>query len=59
LLSWSQVVELADQGLYIAKRSGRNGWAAVYSTAATQPDGVFPRLMQQLEQAVAEAKCGW
>jgi diguanylate cyclase (GGDEF)-like protein len=24
LLSWSQVVELADQGLYIAKRSGRN-----------------------------------
>ncbi|MFC0168047.1 diguanylate cyclase [Pseudoduganella danionis] len=52
LLSWSQVVELADQGLYIAKRSGRNAWAALYSTAATQSAGVFPRLMQQLEQAV-------
>ena len=24
LLSWSEVVELADQGLYLAKRSGRN-----------------------------------
>ncbi|WP_432383579.1 diguanylate cyclase [Duganella sp. P38] len=52
LLSWSQVVELADQGLYIAKRSGRNGWAALYSTAATRAEGVFPRLMHRLDQAV-------
>ncbi|TFW14863.1 diguanylate cyclase, partial [Duganella callida] len=56
LLSWSQVVELADQGLYIAKRSGRNAWAAVYSTAAARPDGVFARVMQHLEQAVAEGE---
>jgi diguanylate cyclase (GGDEF)-like protein len=56
LLSWSQVVELADQGLYIAKRSGRNGWAALYSTAATRADGVFPRLMHQLDQAVADGE---
>ncbi|MRW93814.1 diguanylate cyclase [Duganella sp. FT80W] len=56
LLSWSQVVELADQGLYIAKRSGRNAWAALYSTAATRPEGVFPRLMQQLDQAVADGE---
>jgi diguanylate cyclase (GGDEF)-like protein len=54
LLSWSQVVELADQGLYIAKRSGRNAWAALYSTEATRPDGIFPRLMHQLDQAVAD-----
>ncbi|MRW88293.1 diguanylate cyclase, partial [Pseudoduganella sp. FT26W] len=56
LLSWSQVVELADQGLYIAKRSGRNAWAALYSTEATRPDGVFPRLMQQLGQAVTDGE---
>lgn len=56
LLSWSQVVELADQGLYIAKRSGRNGWAALYSTEATRADGVFPRLMQQLDQAVTDGE---
>jgi diguanylate cyclase (GGDEF)-like protein len=56
LLSWSQVVELADQGLYIAKRSGRNAWAALYSTEATRPDGVFSRLMQQLGQAVSDGE---
>ncbi|NRR33467.1 diguanylate cyclase [Oxalobacteraceae bacterium] len=52
LLSWSQVVELADQGLYIAKRSGRNAWAALYSTDKTQPDGLFARLMQELDGTV-------
>ncbi|MYM21166.1 diguanylate cyclase [Duganella sp. FT135W] len=56
LLSWSQVVELADQGLYIAKRSGRNAWAALYSTESTRAEGVFPRLMQQLGDAVADGE---
>ncbi len=56
LLSWSQVVELADQGLYIAKRSGRNAWAALYSTARTRADGLFPRLMRQLDEAVADGE---
>jgi diguanylate cyclase (GGDEF)-like protein len=53
LLTWSQVVELADMGLYIAKNSGRNAWAALYCTETTQPDGLFRRMMQQLEQTVA------
>nr|WP_315215595.1 diguanylate cyclase [uncultured Duganella sp.] len=53
LLSWSQVVELADQGLYIAKRSGRNAWAALYGTERARADGLFPRLMHQLDDAVA------
>jgi diguanylate cyclase (GGDEF)-like protein len=56
LLSWSQVVELADQGLYVAKRSGRDAWAALYSTESTRAEGVFPRLMQQLGAAVAEGE---
>ncbi|MFS2139026.1 diguanylate cyclase [Duganella sp. Dugasp56] len=56
LLSWSQVVELADQGLYIAKRSGRNAWAALYSTEATRPDGIFPRLMRQLDRALTDGE---
>jgi diguanylate cyclase (GGDEF)-like protein len=56
LISWSEVVELADQGLYLAKRSGRNAWAAVYSTAQARPDGLFPRLMQHLDQALADGE---
>jgi len=55
-LTWSQVVELADQGLYIAKRSGRNAWAALYSTEATRPEDVFARLMHQLDQAVEDGE---
>jgi diguanylate cyclase (GGDEF)-like protein len=58
LFSWTEVVELADQGLYLAKRSGRNAWAAVYSTPQSRPEGLFPRLIHHLEDALAggEAK---
>ena len=56
LLSWSEVVELADQGLYLAKRSGRNAWAAVYSTEKTRPDGLFQRLMQHLDLMLADGE---
>lgn len=54
LLSWSEVVELADQGLYLVKRSGRNAWAAVYSTPDTRYEELFPRLIHQLEKNLAE-----
>ncbi|USX15113.1 diguanylate cyclase [Oxalobacteraceae bacterium OTU3CAMAD1] len=53
LLSWSQVVELADQGLYIAKRSGRNAWAALYGTERARADGLFTRLMHQVDEALS------
>jgi diguanylate cyclase (GGDEF)-like protein len=56
LLNWSEVVELADQGLYMAKRSGRNAWAAVYSTGQTRAEGLFPRLMHHLDQALADGE---
>jgi diguanylate cyclase (GGDEF)-like protein len=56
LLSWSQVVELADQGLYIAKHSGRNAWAALYATERTRTEELFPRLMHQLARTVAEGE---
>jgi diguanylate cyclase (GGDEF)-like protein len=56
LLSWSEVVELADQGLYLVKRSGRNAWAAVYSTPDTHYDDLFPRLIHQLEKNLADGQ---
>lgn len=34
-ITWEQVVELADQGAYIAKRSGRDAWVGVYATEET------------------------
>ncbi|MES2015254.1 MAG: sensor domain-containing diguanylate cyclase [Pseudomonadota bacterium] len=56
LMSWSEVVELADQGLYLVKRSGRNGWAALYSTPETRYEELFPRLIHQLEQCISEGQ---
>ncbi|MDL2358047.1 MAG: diguanylate cyclase [Pseudomonadota bacterium] len=56
LLSWSEVVELADQGLYLAKRAGRDAWAAVYGTERTRGDGLFARLMHHLDAALADGE---
>ncbi|MYN02720.1 diguanylate cyclase [Pseudoduganella sp. DS3] len=52
LMSWSQVVELADLGLYISKHSGRDAWTAVYATDTAQPAELFPRLVHQLSACV-------
>jgi len=53
-LSWSQVVELADQCLYMAKRRGRNGWVGLFANEVAQPDELFQRLMRGIAEA-AEA----
>jgi hypothetical protein len=50
------VVELADQGLYLAKRSGRNAWAAIYATPETRPEGLFQRLIHHFDEALAEGE---
>jgi diguanylate cyclase (GGDEF)-like protein len=52
LMSWSQVVELADVGLYISKHSGRDAWTALQPTDAAQPEQLFPRLVHQLGDCV-------
>jgi diguanylate cyclase (GGDEF)-like protein len=52
LMSWSQLVELADVGLYISKHSGRDAWTAVHAAAAAQPVELFARLVHQLGQCV-------
>ena len=56
LLSWSEVVELADQGLYLVKRSGRNAWAGVYGTPESRYEELFPRLIHQLDKCLADGE---
>ncbi len=56
LLAWSEVVELADQGLYLAKRSGRNAWVGLYATDDVHYEDLFPRLIQQLDKTVADGE---
>ena len=52
LMSWSQVVELADVGLYISKHSGRDAWTALQATETARPQDLFARLVHQLGDCV-------
>ena len=55
-LSWSQVVELADQALYMAKRGGRDGWVGLYGTAASNPENLFQRITQHADLLALEGE---
>ena len=39
-VSWDQVVRLADQAAYLAKRSGRDAWVGVHANDRTPPEAV-------------------
>lgn len=43
-LAWSQVLELADQALYMAKRGGRDAWVGFYGTETSNPEHLFQRI---------------
>jgi diguanylate cyclase (GGDEF)-like protein len=53
---WEEVVEIADQCLYAAKRTGRDGFVGVYlDTLEEQPD-LIRRLLHDLPELVGEGK---
>ncbi|MFC6518933.1 diguanylate cyclase [Undibacterium arcticum] len=54
LLTWAEVVELADKALYLAKDGGRNAWAGFFGTELTPPDVLFPWLLQNAEPATRD-----
>lgn len=57
LLSWTEVVELADQGLYLAKRSGRDAWASVTATPRIRSSvDLYSYLINHLDDALAEGE---
>jgi diguanylate cyclase (GGDEF)-like protein len=53
-LSWSQVVELADQCLYMVKHTGRDGWAGVFANDRPQPANIVQKLMSELHKAIRD-----
>ncbi|HXA46191.1 MAG TPA: sensor domain-containing diguanylate cyclase, partial [Burkholderiaceae bacterium] len=52
LLTWSQVVEIADLGLYHAKETGRDRWVGLHGSVNANPDGLFHRLTHDIEQEI-------
>jgi diguanylate cyclase (GGDEF)-like protein len=51
-VSWPQVVELADQALYIAKNGGRDRWVGLSAIDQTDPERLAKRLTTSAEEAV-------
>ena len=47
-LSWREVVEMADHGLYAAKRAGKDRWALVEAAPSVQPEALRGREFSQL-----------
>ena len=54
-LSWLQVVEVADEALYMAKRGGRDAWVGLCATEATRFEDVHRWLFSDPKAAAVEA----
>lgn len=52
-LGWEQVVGLADQALYFAKRAGANGWVGLSAADAATVEQLQHRSVDDLVRAVA------
>jgi diguanylate cyclase (GGDEF)-like protein len=53
-LSWSQVVELADQCLYMVKHTGRDGWAGLHANNRPQSGDIVQKLLSELHKAIRD-----
>ena len=52
VVSWLQVVGLADQALYLAKQAGRNTWFGLTTGENTDLEKLIPRLESDAAEAV-------
>jgi diguanylate cyclase (GGDEF)-like protein len=51
-LNWEQVVAIANKGIYVAKKSGRNAYVNIASTEHTRPDRLFQRIQEDLDALI-------
>ena len=54
-VAWTQVVDLADSALYLAKSAGRDTWTGLAATPRTDPEVLLRRLAESPETAAADA----
>ncbi|CAM2006479.1 two-component regulator propeller domain-containing protein [Acanthopleuribacter pedis] len=55
-LKWEQVIDLADQALYVVKRSGRNGWLGMRAGEGPHDGDLFKRVRDDLPGCVARGE---
>jgi diguanylate cyclase (GGDEF)-like protein len=53
-VSWEDVVNVADLGLYAAKRDGRNAWVGIEAGDAADPEKAIRRFRENPEAALAD-----
>lgn len=54
VLSWEQVITIADQAAYLAKENGRNAWVGLYGSRRMTSDDIFERMKNDLESLVKQ-----
>jgi hypothetical protein len=54
--SWEDTLQLADQGLYEAKRAGRNGWVGILASGPLNSPEYAPRLRTDLKGLIRESQ---
>jgi hypothetical protein len=54
LIGWEQVVTIADRALYMAKRSGRNAWVAIFGNERTPADDLVQQINDQTKELVEQ-----
>ena len=50
LLSWPQVVDIADLALLTAKRTTRNAWVGIFANDEEKPENLFKRLLKKPQE---------
>jgi diguanylate cyclase (GGDEF)-like protein len=51
LITWTQVINFADQGLYMVKKAGRNACIGIAHTNQVQTEDFYNRVMRHPQQA--------
>lgn len=52
LLTWPQVVDIADLALLTAKRTTRNAWVGIFAKDDVDPENLFKRLLKNPQSVV-------
>jgi diguanylate cyclase (GGDEF)-like protein len=52
LLSWEQVIDVADQALYLAKNAGRNRFIGLAATETTESEHLYTRIRDNTQALI-------
>ncbi len=54
LLTWQQVLGVADRGLYVAKNTRRNAWVGIFSNETTSSNNLFRSILSYTQELILD-----